>query len=57
MPSVRLSPATRERLPIRYLTNVGPTSGPIRWRHNHGAIGVLQAPDDHTPIGMALGSG
>jgi hypothetical protein len=40
-----------------YLTHVGPTSGPIRWRHNHDAIGVLQAPDDHTPIGKGLGCG
>jgi hypothetical protein len=35
----------------------GPKSSPILGRHTHGAIGVLQAPDDHTPIGMAPACG
>jgi hypothetical protein len=39
----------------RYFTNVGPAKGPILWRAHHGAIGVLSAPDNHLPIGMALG--
>jgi hypothetical protein len=40
-----------------YFIHVGPKSGPILGRHTHGAIGVLQAPDDHTPIGLAPGCG
>jgi hypothetical protein len=40
-----------------YFTHVGPKSGPILWRHNHGGIGVLQAPDNHPPIGQAPGCG
>jgi hypothetical protein len=27
------------------------------YRDNYGEIGVLSAPDNHMPIGMALGSG
>jgi hypothetical protein len=42
-----------------YWTNIGPTRGP--WLHKDaelvGAIGVLRAPGDHNPIGMALGAG
>jgi hypothetical protein len=37
-----------------YFTNIGPKSGPIPYRDGHDAIGVLQARDDHRPIGMAL---
>jgi hypothetical protein len=37
-----------------YFTNIGPKSGPILWRDNYHAIGVLQAPDNHMPIGLAL---
>jgi hypothetical protein len=37
-----------------YFTNIGPEKGPILWRDHHGAIGVLSAPDNHMPIGMAL---
>ena len=40
-----------------YFTNIGPRSGPILWRHGHDAVGVLQARDNYTPIGMALGTG
>ena len=35
----------------------GPKSGLILGRHNHGAIGVLQATDNHPPIGQAPGCG
>jgi hypothetical protein len=42
---------------MRYFANVGPDRGPILWRDAKGAIGVLQAPEDHMPIGMALGCG
>jgi hypothetical protein len=42
---------------MAYYTNVGPKSGPILHRDGHDAIGVLQARDNHTPIGMALGTG
>jgi hypothetical protein len=37
-----------------YFTNCGPRSGPIRHRDRLDAIGVLLAPDNHSPIGMAL---
>jgi hypothetical protein len=40
-----------------YFTNLGPKSGPILYRDGHDAIGVLQARDNHWPIGMALGTG
>jgi hypothetical protein len=40
---------------MAYYTNVGPKSGPILHRDGHDAIGVLQAPDNHWPIRMALG--
>lgn len=42
---------------MRYFTNIGPKSGPSRYRDDHDAIGVLQARDSHNPIGMALGTG
>jgi hypothetical protein len=40
-----------------YFANIGPRSGPILGRHRFVAIGVLQAPDDRSPIGMALAIG
>jgi hypothetical protein len=40
---------------VRYFTNIGPERGPILYRDNYGAIGVLLAPDNHMPVGMALG--
>ena len=42
---------------MRYFTNIGPERGPILWRDHLDAIGVLQAPDNHPPVGMALGAG
>ncbi len=39
-----------------YFTDVGPRSGPLRPRDGYDAIGVLQARDNHMPIGMALAS-
>ena len=40
-----------------YFTNIGPKNGPFLWRDSLGAaIGVLEAPDNHSPIGMALPS-
>jgi hypothetical protein len=41
----------------RYYMNSGPKTGPILWKDRYGAIGVLESPDNHTPIGMALGCG
>jgi hypothetical protein len=37
-----------------YYCNDGPKSGPILCRHRIHALGALQAPDNHTPIGLAL---
>jgi hypothetical protein len=42
---------------MSYYADVGPERGPILWRDNYDAINVLEAPDNHTPIGMALGVG
>jgi hypothetical protein len=42
---------------ISYFQNIGPERGPILHRHGLGAIGVLQARDNNTPIGMAPGTG
>jgi hypothetical protein len=42
---------------MSYFANIGPHSGPILGRHRLVAIGVLQAPDDRAPIGMALANG
>jgi hypothetical protein len=41
-----------------YYTNIGPVQGPILHRHGPGydAIGVLESPANHSPIGMALAS-
>jgi hypothetical protein len=40
-----------------YFADRGPQSGPIPGRHDPEAIGVLESPDNHTPIGMALACG
>jgi len=37
-----------------YFTNCGPERGPVRYHELPGAIGVLEAPDRHMPIGMAF---
>jgi hypothetical protein len=37
--------------------NIGPRPGPILGRHRLAAIGVLEAPDDRMPVGMALAIG
>jgi hypothetical protein len=42
---------------MSYYANIGPRSGLILGRHRLVAIDVLQAPDDLTPIGMALAMG
>jgi hypothetical protein len=42
---------------MTYFANIGPRSGPILGRHRFVAIGVLQAPHDRAPIGMALANG
>ena len=35
--------------------NVGPIKGPVRYRDlPTGSIGVLESPDNHTPIGKAM---
>jgi hypothetical protein len=39
---------------MRYFTNAGPEQGPVRYRKLPSAIGVLEAPDRHMPIGMAF---
>ncbi len=43
-----------------YFTNIGPSKGPILWRHHFGAIGVYQSREPelgraHLPIGIATG--
>jgi hypothetical protein len=42
---------------MSYFANIGPRLGPIMGRHRLVSIGVLQAPDDRAPIGMALAIG
>jgi hypothetical protein len=42
---------------VSYFTDVGPERGPMLWRDHYGAIGVLEARDNHWPIGMALCTG
>jgi hypothetical protein len=42
---------------VAYFTNDGPRSGPIRWEHRIDALGVLESPTNHMPIGMALSFG
>jgi hypothetical protein len=51
------APRTGQGAVMSYFADVGPQTGPILWKHGHGAIGVLGSRDDHTPIGMALGCG
>jgi hypothetical protein len=43
--------------PAAYFATLGPPSGPILGRHRLVAVGVLRAPRDPTPIGMALALG
>jgi len=39
---------------MRYFANIG-KSGPVKYRDlPAGSIGVLEAPDNHMPIGMAF---
>jgi hypothetical protein len=40
-----------------YHASSGPISGPIMWRDRQAAVGVLEFPGDHTPIGVALEAG
>lgn len=42
-----------------YFVDHGPERGPWLYKDAKlsGAVGVLPAPDDHMPIGMALGAG
>jgi hypothetical protein len=42
---------------MSYFANIGPHFGPILGRHRLVAIGVLQAPEDDSPIGVALAVG
>jgi hypothetical protein len=37
-----------------YFANVGPAKGPVKHRSVPSAIGVLESPDNHMPIGMAM---
>jgi hypothetical protein len=50
-------PAGRGVTGPKFFTNAGPRSGPILWRDDCAAIDVLRAPDDPTPIGMAVPAG
>jgi hypothetical protein len=40
-----------------YYTNLGPSRGRYLARDANAAIGVLESPINHMPIGMALGAG
>lgn len=42
---------------MSYFANIGPRSGPILGRHCLIAMGVLEAPDARSPIGMAMAIG
>jgi hypothetical protein len=42
---------------MTYYTNVGPLSGPLTSRAGYFAIGVFQARETRTPIGVALVAG
>jgi hypothetical protein len=42
---------------MAYHTNVGPLTGPLLASAGYFAIGVLSAPQAHTPIGTALVTG
>jgi hypothetical protein len=37
-----------------YYANVGPVKGPVKYRSVPSSIGVLEAPDNHMPIGQAM---
>jgi hypothetical protein len=37
-----------------YFANVGPVKGPVLHQSVPSAIGVLEAPDNHMPIGKAM---
>src|SRR5262249_1360229 len=43
------------RPPMSDFTNIGRRSGPILWSDRLAAIGALESPTNHAPIGMALG--
>ena len=36
-----------------YHANVGPKTGPVKYRSVPGSIGVLESPTNHMPIGEA----
>jgi hypothetical protein len=42
---------------MSYFANAGPKTGPILWRDDYEAIGVLEARADHMLIGTALLAG
>jgi hypothetical protein len=42
---------------MSYYTNIGRRAGPILGSDCLAAIGVLESPTDHAPIGTALGDG
>jgi hypothetical protein len=42
-----------KEVPMPYLTNIGPESGPILWRRDHGDIDVLKGTGKGAPIGTA----
>jgi hypothetical protein len=42
---------------MSYFANIGPRSGPILGRYRLVAIVVLEAPDDLTPVGLAVAIG
>jgi hypothetical protein len=42
---------------VRYFANAGPGRGPLLSGAAPGAIGVLEAPDQPMPVGMALAVG
>jgi hypothetical protein len=54
-----LPPCRRPRYShaMSFFAKIGPRSGPILGRHRLAAIGVLEARDDLTPVGMALALG
>jgi hypothetical protein len=42
---------------MAYHTNVGPISGPLHNKHRYIAIGVFQAREIRSPIGLAMADG
>ena len=42
---------------MAYHTNVGPISGPLHNKHRNIAIGVFQAREIRSPIGLAMADG